>query len=534
MSHLERLLVELDRDDAYPHASDRRETHQTHISVVFLAGDFAYKLKKPVDFGFVDYGDLERRRHFCRREVELNRRLAEDVYLGVWAVVERDGRWVLRDADSVDESQVVEWAVRMRRLDEDLTLGKRLARGELARGSLSRLGGHIARFHRAADRDDEIAAFASFEAVAKNALENFSQTRAHVGLTVKPEVHARLERLFEATLSDKRATIDARQAANVPCDTHGDLRLEHVHIDRDGEIRIVDCVEFNDAFRFADPVSDIAFLSMDLLIRGYHAESADILDDYFTVREDPRGRSLLPLYVAYRSAVRAKVHGLKADEAEVPESERASAKQRSRMHWNFALRVLAPPRRRPRLLLVGGLPGTGKSTVARELKARGWIDDIIDTDKVRKGLAGLEDKASARDDFEGGIYTEAWTQKTYAECRRRARSALAKGRRVVVDASFRHEAHRDDFAELGLAMGVPPVFIECALPDDVVRERLSAREADISDADVEVYDRMRDQWDTPGERTRRFHLVLPTTGTVADVSQRAVNLLRDHEDALFD
>jgi hypothetical protein len=533
MSHLERLLVELDRDDAYPHASDRRETHQTHISVVFLAGDFAYKLKKPVDFGFVDYGDLERRRHFCRREVELNRRLAEDVYLGVWAVVERDGRWVLRDAEDIDDSDVVEWAVRMRRLDEDLTLGKRLERGDVPRRSLSQLGGHIARFHRASDRDKEIASYASFEAVAKNVLENFSQTRSHTGLTVDPQVHARLERLFEATLSDKRATIDARQAANVPCDTHGDLRLEHVHIDDGGRIRIVDCIEFNDAFRFADPISDIAFLSMDLLIRGYRAESAEILDNYFTVREDPRGRSLLPLYVAYRSAVRAKVHGLKAAEHEVPEPERESAKRRSRMHWNFALRILAPPRRRPRLLLVGGLPGTGKSTVARQLKARGWIDDVFDSDRVRKELAGAGESGSA-DEFEAGIYTSEWTHRTYDACLARAKRALEQGRRVAIDASFRGEQHRERAIEAGLDLGIPPVFVECALPADAVRRRLRDRQGDISDADVDVYEQMKEKWEPTTAWTERFRLVLPTTGTPQAVAERAANLLRDHETALFE
>jgi hypothetical protein len=534
MKHVERLIQDLDRDEAYPHDAGRRELHQTHISAVFLAGDYAYKLKKPVDFGFVDYSTLAARRRFCELEVELNRRLAPDVYLGVWAVVATDDGLAFCAPDTVSEADVLEWAVRMRRLDEALTLGPRLERGELPEGALEALGSQIARFHAESKRGPEISTYASFEAVTKNALDNFSQSRDHVGLTVDAGVHARLEARFEATLTERHAVIDARAATDVACDTHGDLRLEHIHIDGDGALRIVDCIEFNDAFRYADPISDVAFLVMDLLVRGYRDESAAILDAYFRLNEDPRGRALLPLYVAYRSAVRAKVHGFKAAEDEVPAEERAAAAQRARMHWTFALRVLAAPQDRPRLLLVGGLPGTGKSTVARSLATAGWLDDVIDSDHVRKELAGLTDEDVAADDFEGGIYTDEWTDKTYTECLSRAREALAQGRRVAVDASFRSEELRSAFVELGLEMGTPPVFLECALPENLAHERLAQREGDVSDADIAVYEKMKAAWEPTSPETERFRLVLPTTGSVEDVAQRAVNLLREYEMALFE
>lgn len=534
MTHIERLIEQLDRDAAYPHDAHDRALHQTHISLVFLAGEFAYKLKKPVDFGFVDYSTLKARRRFCEREVELNRRLAEDVYLGVWAVVERDQELSFVDADSAEEDDVIEWAVRMRRLDENLTLGRRLERDDVPVGSLQQLGDLIARFHAGADRGPQISSYASFESVTRNALDNFGQTRQQIGLTVDPGVHARLEALFEATLSDKHSMIDARAATDVPCDTHGDLRLEHVHIDGAGEIRLVDCIEFNDAFRYADPISDIAFLAMDLLIRGYRDETSVILDAYFTVNEDPRGRELLPLYVAYRSAVRAKVHGYKASEDEVPEDERLEAQKRARMHWNFTLRVLAAPKERPRLVLVGGLPGTGKSTIAKGLMANGWLDRVVDTDRVRKELAGLSDDDVARDNFESGIYTEEWTEKTYEACLDRARAALADGGRVAVDASFRSEARRRQFVELGLSMGTPPVFLECVLPEPVALERLASRHGDVSDADAEIYQKMKGSWEPTSARSERCRLVLPTTGTHREVSARALNLLHEHEAALFE
>ena len=484
MTHLERLLTELDRDAAYPHEAGARQIHQTHISIVFVAGDYAYKLKKPVDFGFVDYGSLESRKRFCEREVELNRRLAPDVYLGVSAVVERDGELVFVDSESLeDASNVSEWAVRMRRMDESHTLGSRLASGDLPPDSMSRIGDLIARFHIDSQTGTDISRFANFEAVSTNALDNLSQTTDHVGLTIEGAVHTRLDALFGAELSRRRASIEARAETHVPCDTHGDLRLEHLYLDDDGDLRIVDCIEFNDAFRYADPISDIAFLVMDLLVRGYREESRALLDEYFMVREDPRGRDLMRLYVAYRSAVRAKVHGFKATEEEVAPEDREEAAERARMHWLFALVTLAAPKERPRLLLVGGLPGTGKSTVNRGLRHRGWVDRVVDTDHVRKELAGVTPSDSAEDDFGAGIYTEEWTEKTYDECARRARTELQAGHAVAVEASFWSEQQRRRFIELGLSSGVPPLFVECTLPPSQTKSRLIERSDDISDAD---------------------------------------------------
>lgn len=527
MSQVDRLIRELQKPAAYPYEAGDIVLHQTHISLVFLAGDFAYKIKKPVDFGFVDYSTLDARLEFCRREVSLNRRLADDVYLGVVPVVERDGGLAVLDPEKDPAGEPVEWAVQMRRLDDGDTLGNRLAGNRLPSGMLGRLGERLAEFHDGARRSPAIAEYGRIDQVSENALGNFEETRPHVGDIIEGSVHERVESLTRQALSELEDAIEERAGAGAPCDTHGDLRLEHVYVSDEGGITIVDCVEFNDAFRYADPVSDIAFLAMDLLIRGYRREAARVLDAWFGSGGGRGGRRLLDFYIAYRSCVRAKVHGFKARGEGVPEAERAVARTRAAGHWRFALTVLAPNRERPRLVMVGGLPGTGKSTVARALRDRGWVDRVLRTDVVRKELAGLAPDESAADRYGEGIYSPEWTRKVYDECRERAAASLRDGRSIAIDASFHDDAERADCVAAARELGVQPVFLECRLSPGEAARRIGGRYGDASDADAGIYQRMQAAWDRPSDAVARVRLALDTDGSPDGVADRAVELLSE-------
>ncbi|MDF1553393.1 MAG: AAA family ATPase [Deferrisomatales bacterium] len=518
------LIRQLSLPAAYPHPVAAVELHQTHISAVFLAGPYAYKVKKPLDLGFLDFTALARRRHFCEEEVRLNRRLAPEVYLGVVPIVGRGGG--LRVGGRGDP---VEWAVQMRRLPADRTLLARLAAGEDLLPVLPPLGRHVARFHGRAAAGPEIAASGRWEVVAGNALENYAQAAPLAGRTVSPGVLARLDARTRTVLDALRPLIEERAARQVPRDTHGDLHLDHVYWfpERpDGErFDIVDCIEFNERFRHADPVADLAFLVMDLEFHGRWGWARALADAWFEARGDAQGRELLPFYTAYRAAVRGKVDGFEVAEPEVPGSERGRALASARAHWLLALGLLEPPERRPCLLCVGGLPGTGKSTLARGLGEQAGFT-VIASDRVRKELAGLTQETSAPARFGEGIYTVVWNQRTYSECLRRAQQGLLDGHRVLVDASFREEHWRREFLEEAQRLAVPGRLLLCTCGEQEVRRRLGSRRGGPSDADWHVYQAARAAWQSPAAHTAAHTREIRTDGAAGESLVQALGELR--------
>jgi aminoglycoside phosphotransferase family enzyme/predicted kinase len=519
---LSALIRALSDSAAYPDASGTVEVRQTHISVVFLTDRHAYKIKKPVSLGFVDFSTLEKRRHFCQEELRLNRRLTHDVYLAVVPIVA--GAFGVR----VEEGgPVVEWAVKMRRLNDEATLEHRLRHGDVTPETIEALAGKVATFHGQAERGERIAQFGRFEVVAANARENFDQSRGHVGTTVSRRVFERLQALTEEALARHRELIESRAARGVPCDTHGDLRLEHVYLAGDrpsqSDVVVLDCVEFNQRFRFADPVADMAFLVMDLRVNARRELADSFANAYFAASGDREGSALLPFYTSYRAVVRAKVEGIKLAEREVPLADRAESATKAHGYWLVALGELDQPRQKPCLVMVGGLPGTGKSTLAAELAARGGFQ-LIRSDLVRKELAGTA--AASPEGFEQGIYSPEWTQRTYAECLRRAERLFFEGQRVIVDANFRRDAHRRQFIETAERWGVPVILVVCEAEPEVVRQRLTERRGDASDADWNIYLQAAGGWEEPGMLARRVLQVVATSGEAQVSVQAALSILQ--------
>ncbi len=517
---LQQLLTGLCDPGLWPNTAGPVEVIHTHASAVLLAGEHVYKLKKPVNFGFLDYSTLEKRKAMCESEVALNRRLAPDVYLDVVPITLAGGKVAIAGS-----GEIIEYAVHMRRLDDALTLGQRVLHHSLESETLVRVGRTLAGFHRQARRGPEVSQWATFNAVRENCHDNFSALRCNADVVAPSEEIERLARTTEQELERLRPVIERRAAAGVPCETHGDLRLEHVYVMPAGELVIVDCIEFSERFRCADPVSDVAFLAMDLKAHGAWDHAQALLDAYFAASADLEGRELIALYVAYRSSVRAKVRAMAAASPLIPADQRKHALQLARAHIQLAVGELSSPAGRPCLILVGGLPGTGKSVLSLNLSQACGLT-WLRADAIRKELAGLDPLARGNSEVRSGIYTPEWNERTYGECLVRAKELLFGGGRVLVDASFKEERRRQSFIDAARDWGVPVRFIECTSAPELVRERLAQRKDDPSDADWRIYEHVRATWEALSPRTSALHAQVDTSGTPEQSLAQAVAALR--------
>jgi aminoglycoside phosphotransferase family enzyme/predicted kinase len=483
--HLERIIQGLLEPAAYPHPVRDLHLAQTHASCVFLTGDYAYKVKKPVDFGFLDYQTLAARRQFCEQEVTLNRRLCPDVYLGVVPVVAVGTRLRLGGP-----GEPVEWAVRMRQLPEAEMLPRRLAAGTVTAAEMRAIASVLADFHAKAARGPAIRAYGTPEAIARNTEENFTQTEARVG-PVLPAGHlAAIRSWTRRFLREHDDLFRRRVAQDRICDAHGDLRAQNICLDAflPGGVQIFDCIEFNERFRCCDPAADLAYLAMDLDLAGRADLRAVLVEEYLARPGDGELAQLLPFYQAYRAYVRGKIALFSAAETEIPAAQRAAEQQLAACAFDLA-RSYTHLAGRPWLLITTGLPGSGKSSVAREL-ARRLPAAVHASDAARKELAGR----AAWERLPAEAYAPERTAQVYAELRRRASASLAQGLHTLLDATFLAPEQRAAAADLARACGAAFAMIDCWCPETVARERIAARAAagnDPSDAGLAVYEAQR-------------------------------------------
>ena len=443
---------------------------ETHSAIVLFVGDRAYKVKKPVDLGFLNFSTRQARERACRREVELNRRLASDVYLGVADVTGPDGA-------------LCEHVVVMRRMPDDRRLTALLEQGEVASECLREVARQIATLHADVPTslsDPAIACVARRDAVAGNWSDNFDSLRPFVGDVLPDDEFRRVHRLAGRYLAGRRRLFDDRIASGMVRDGHGDLLAEDIFCLDDGP-RILDCLDFADRYRYGDVLLDVAFLAMDLERLG-HPDAADrFLAWYVEFAGEHHPDSLAHHYIAYRAHVRAKVACLRHAQGDPTMADQARGLHR------LALDHLR--RGQVTLALVGGLPGTGKSTVATALSdTLGWA--VLRSDEIRKDLAGLGHTVVSRGPPDGGLYRPEFVAEVYREMLSRAEALLQSGVPVVLDATWTSAADRRAAAELARATSSTIVQVRCETSLDVARARLAARPAgaDPSDATADVLD----------------------------------------------
>ena len=439
---------------------------ETHISVLFFVGDRVYKLKKPVSFGFLDFSTRQARRAACRREVELNRRLAPDVYLGVLDLAGFDGR----PCDHV---------VVMRRMPPERRLAALVEAGAPLDDELEHIARRMAAFHAAAPTADEIAEAGRVETVRRHWDASFEEMGPFIGPVLDAPQCARVEELVHRYLSGREALFSERIAAGRVRDGHGDLQAEDIFCLDDGP-RILDCIEFDDRLRHGDVLSDVAFLAMDLERLGSPAAGQRFLAFYREFAGETYPASLAAHYIAYRAHVRCKVACLRHAQGD----PRAAGVARD---------LLAQTRRhleaaRVVMVLVGGLPGTGKSTLAAAIADHnGW--SVLRSDEVRKELAGLAPDAAAPAAFGEGLYRPEVTAEVYRTLLDRAGKALQLGESVILDASWSDSRWREAAAEVAQATASDLVELRCAASEALAAERIDRRRrhgGDPSDATAAV------------------------------------------------
>lgn len=464
------------------HSREDPRLIETHVSWLVLLGEYAYKIKKPVNLGFLDFTTLEKRRYFCEEEVRLNQRTAPDIYLDV---IPFSGSETNPFPD--DATAPFEYAVRMRRFDDSQLLSNVIAGGGVDEFVIHRLAESIASFHLSIGNREAPPAFATPVRVREPSDQNFEQIRPLLVDRTERRLVAELESWASTQHTLRQWDFRFRHDHGFVRECHGDLHLANIFYDG---IRctLFDCVEFNEAFRWTDVACDIAFTIMDLESKGSPELAHLLLNEYLQYTGDYGCLSVLDYYLVYRAMVRAKVAAIRADQ---DPGHAASLHNESRHYLSLARRYTET--RPVSLVLMSGLSGSGKTTVARKLAAQtGAIH--IRSDVERKRIFGLSPLESSRR-ADTDIYTDAANELTFSELESLARLLISRGLGVIIDATFIERDLRERFEAIAVEMGIPWRIVNCTASEDVIRKRLATRVSDASEAGFEQFLDQRRRFD---------------------------------------
>lgn len=473
----------------YPHPVSRIQQVETHISRVFLTGTHVYKIKKPLDLGFLDFSTLEKRRHFCSREVALNRRLSTDIYLDVVAVTLDNGVVTLEGT-----GPVIEYCVRMRQLSESGSLESLIGSGRVRLPDVAGLGRTLARFYRDSPEPASMEGDAVWQNIADACQENFRQTASCSGTLFDQYLWETVRDATQVFLTDRRTGFLQRARSGRVRDCHGDLRTGHIYFTDQG-IQIIDCIEFNDRLRHIDIASDLAFLLMDLDFQGRPDLGDLLLEQYLRQTSDIQAFLFLAFYKCYRAVVRCKVNCI------LLRSPGPGKEERKKTHLD-AIRYLdlagcyARQFSRPMVLVVCGMPATGKSTLAGAL-ANAFGIRVFRSDEVRKRRFGLTPHDNGIAAVGEALYSSSATAATYRDLLDLARQEITRGESVILDATYSRQRYRQEVMALAADLGAWLVFIECTADNGLVKERLLKRESEptISDARIHQFDMLKARYE---------------------------------------
>lgn len=507
--------------DFYPHRPASVEMLQTHISYIFIAGEYVYKVKKDVDFGFLDFTTIEKRKYYCDAELRLNQRLAHDIYLDVVPICEDDsGMLHLTKGDTI-----VDYAVMMKKIPEDRMLYRLLAEGLVEQSVMDAVARKISLFHRQAATGGNIDRIGGFDTIRHNHEENFQQTEAYIDITISARRYRFIQSYVHTFLQTQRDLFEKRVREHKIRDCHGDLHLQHICVSDD--ILVFDCIEFNERFRYLDVAAEVSFLAMDLDYNNYSDYGRAFINAYLSYSGDSEIPMLLNFYKCYFAYVRGKVIGFKAQDSAIDDAERQEAIETASRYFDLAYRYAASPVK-PTLILTAGLMGTGKSVLADNL---GTLLDarIIRSDVIRKEMLNIAPSERHHEAFGQGIYSDDITGKTYNRALQLAEDELRAGHSVVIDASFKTKRARHRASETAASLDADFFIVECLCPDTIVRERLDARMADsteASDGRWEIFEAQKDSFEQIDEFSGDCHITVDSSQSAERCMEDAIDRIR--------
>ena len=533
-----RLISFLESPKSYPHTPAEVPSLQTHISWVFIASPFVFKVKKPVNLGFLDFSTLEKRRHFCQREIELNRRLCPEVYLGVVPIYRSasgfsfngQGEIAPPATPSHSDAGVAEYSVKMRELPSGWFLSELLAKGLVGETEINRVVSTLRRFYESESPTPEIDEWGTPEKLKISTDENFVQVGPFVGQTISSVAFETIRHFTNKFYVANEELFRQRIHQHRILDCHGDLHLDHIHLTPEATT-IFDCIEFNDRFRFIDIGNDLAFLAMDFDFEGRRDLGNLLLRNAAREFRDAEMLKIANFYKCYRAFVRGKVESIQAIEPETLEPKEHA--QQATRYFRLALQY-AVSGSEPLVLVVMGRVGTGKTTVAKQLASElDW--PIFSSDEIRKTLAGLPLTERTAPELRDEMYSERMTEQTYKKLLEHGLATLEAHNGVVLDATFSSRAYRKLLCDACAQAGVHLQVVELDVDPGQIKHRLKARDEsadEISDARLEDFEKLSAAYEPPSELAPDL-IKISSANAVSDTAKAVLLRLAEEQGGAF-
>ena len=482
------FLKEIQNPKTYDQSLDKIDLIQTHISYVIITDRFVYKIKKPVDFGFLNFSTLELRKKFCYEEIKLNKRLCDRLYIDVVTLTKK----VDKSLEINGEGDIIDYAVRMNKFSQDKLMSFLLKNSQISKKHLDNLCSILLDFYNSYPADDEITSYGSPESVKKNIDENFEQTQNMINITIPEEMFNNIKKANNVFFKNKKELFKLRMKNGFIHDCHGDLHSGNIVIDNQG-ICVFDCIEFNKRFRYIDVASDIGFLAMDLDYNNHPFYSSFIISKYIEISNDKNILKLINFYKSYRAFVRGKVGGFQLNDPQIKKIDKekiitSTRKYFELSHYYSKLFNLEITNKKPIIFLTSGLTGTGKSTVASKISID-FNAETINTDIIRKKQEGINIYERHHEEPNTGLYSPEKIKATYEKVINYAEEIIKKRKNVVIDATFQKRKYREMVYNLSKKYNAIIIPIYCHCPENISKQWLNRRLQlkSISDGRWEIY-----------------------------------------------